>query len=602
MRTGLLFTLAVAWPLPGATCIPLVQIPQDQPTPPTGFGVTVLSPPIDGTVPQGAVLDIRWTALNNTGLSATAKVVVESRKDLSQTVLAESVTVSGSLTTTTQWNTSAFADGTYVAYVYLSTSEQTSSAASPGKITVDVPPTFKFTEPTENASLAQDQTLTIGWNGSDPEANGKVTIGLDLDADHTSGNELFLHEATLGKDASDDSFDWDGKDLTGNTVDPGTYNLFALVSDDVNPERGVDAGIQITVEAPSNENQALTLGITAPKTDTTFLTTDAPLTIEYGVNEFSDVYIDLRIDTDDNHTNGNEATVVSQRLVPGGTQTDTVDWDGTLVDGSPVADGIYRLFIVMNAGTDSPTTAEGTGLVFRRSAPNQPLIGLLEPAQVQTVQAGAYVTIRWRDDDPAGAATIRLTIDDDPNPAENEPGVTDDIAAPLLATPVRRTAICGRFRERFHRGGTTSLRTSRFSRMTRRGHPNSSRSRRLRWLSRTRRRHRGRNAAPDPTFTLLGLTGSFGFVPIRLYDSSIIRLLVPNNELTAIGEIEMSLAQAPLKQPVRITAIHPGGLSCARRCARPHGRTRVGRCLRCRLPSRLWFSSPCAPNAPARWS
>lgn len=103
-------------------------------------------------------------------------------------------------------------------------------------------------------------------------------------------------------------------------------------------------------------------------------------------------------------------------------------WDGTYSDDALVPEGIYRIFIVLNSGASTPETAEGPGLVFRRATADDPLIALLEPAQPQTVSAGSFVTLRWRDDDPTETATIRLTIDDDPRPAEGEVGSDDDMA------------------------------------------------------------------------------------------------------------------------------------------------------------------------------
>lgn len=435
MRTGLLLMLTLGWLTPGTTCIPLSDEPAEVPPPPTSLGVSVQSPSADATVPQGTVLDIRWTAFNTSGLAGTASLYVESRADLTQTVLVDGVQVTNTdVTTTTSWETTGFAHGVYVIYAVVETSAAAVDATAAGRITIDARPTFEFTQPTEDATLTDEEDVTIGWEGFDPEGSARATIGLDADTDHESGDEIFIHETQLPTEQTEGTFDWGGDNLSGDAVEPGSYNLFALVSDDLNPEQMFDADVRITVPEPEEEEEPeepLTLGIVTPDEDTTFLVDDDPLEIEFSVNEFEDVLIDLKVDTDDDHANGNEQTILSQRLVAGGTETDTFDWDGTFADGTPVSDGIYRLFIAANTGGAGPEVAEADGLIFRRANEDKPLIALLEPKSVATGAPGGFIAIRWRDDDPTEEATIRLALDDDPNPAEGEDGSDEDDMAEI---------------------------------------------------------------------------------------------------------------------------------------------------------------------------
>lgn len=395
----------------GAPCVPLLQDPTPDMAPAKTLGVAIRLPAADRTVAVGTVVPISWNAFNNTGESASATLYIESRVDLSQTVLAENVPIVGTYSNTARWDTAGFAAGEYVIYALI-TGRQTASATGPGRITIDHPPAFEFTQPTENKTVRPPIALTIAWTGSDLEGAGRFTIGLDLNTDHNSGDELFIHEGTVRKDPTDGTFNWTGNTLTADPVDSGTYYLFALLNDDVNQEVSVTSEFTVTVDREEAEPPPtpIRLGIAKPEEDTSFLTTDPPLHIEFTVNEFSDVLIDLKIDTDDNHRNGNELTILSQRLVAGGTERDTFDWDGTLSDGGQAPETIYRLFIVMNSGTGSPTLADGPGLIQRRSDANQPLIAMLEPGTVREVNPGDYVAITWRDDDPTEAATIRLTI------------------------------------------------------------------------------------------------------------------------------------------------------------------------------------------------
>ena len=62
---------------------------------------------------------------------------------------------------------------------------------------------------------------------------------VDLDRDHTSGNEIVLVSKDLGKDAAFDSFSWNGEDMSHVRVDAGTYQLYAKLSDGVNADRFV---------------------------------------------------------------------------------------------------------------------------------------------------------------------------------------------------------------------------------------------------------------------------------------------------------------------------------------------------------------------------
>lgn len=71
--------------------------------------------------------------------------------------------------------------------------------------------------------------------------------------------------------------------------------------------------------------------------------------------------------------------------------------------------------------------------MFRRSDENQPLIGLIAPSGVLTVNPGQFLNINWRDDvpDEDAGATIRIAIDDDNLPAEAVE--TDEAEIEILA-------------------------------------------------------------------------------------------------------------------------------------------------------------------------
>jgi flagellar hook assembly protein FlgD len=154
--------------------------------------------------------------------------------------------------------------------------------------------------------------------------------------------------------------------------------------------------------------------------DVEFLTSDGPLGIWFTLEEDDDVFADVRIDTDEDHSNGNEKTIQSRYLVEADEPDGHVAWNGDDSDGNAVDDGIYQVFLSINRGSGSSETMVADQLVFRRAEEEQPLIALLAPDGDVTIvyREGGEVLIRWRDDDPSETAKIRLTIDDDATPAQ----------------------------------------------------------------------------------------------------------------------------------------------------------------------------------------
>ncbi len=419
MRTRLLIVAVLAGTLVGGSCLPVLDDTQGSAIPGESLGVAVSEPAADRTVPQGTPVSIKWSIGNLTGEPATLKIYVESRADLSQTVLLDGFQIedtgdAGTLT----WDTGS-ASGLYAIYAQLTAAGLTRVAAADGKVTVDRPPQFEFTAPTRDVTYqpGTGEPLVIAWEGFDDD--GTVQLGLDEDATHDSGNEILIHEADLPTTSEAGTFSWTGDDQEGDPVAAGTYFLFARLSDAQNPVSNIDGLGQITVaeeeEPPAEEEPA----IVRPDEDTDFLTTDDPLEIEYVINRDDDVLVDIKLDTDDDHANGNELVALAQEFVEGDTDPDVFEWDGTTAAGDPVRDGIYRIFLAISTGSGAPTTVNAEGLVFRRSDEDQPLIGLLAPAALTRVDPGAYVSIRWRDDDPTEEATIRIVLDNDPDPSSD---------------------------------------------------------------------------------------------------------------------------------------------------------------------------------------
>jgi flagellar hook assembly protein FlgD len=430
MRYGILLASGLSIVLMGATCFPVFDLaPATESATGTTLAVSVITPTEDRQVAAGDPVTIEWTAANLTGSSGVATVLVRAREDFADTILVGGLRISEfGGTQSVDWDTTGFAGGEYSIHVQVEAGERTAEATAGGRITLNTPPSFEFTEPTEDTELVgRDPNdpndpnapllppeVTIRWSAYDPESDGTAKIGIDPDRDHESGNEITIYQVDIPRTSGFDSIDWDGTDTSGERVEGDTYYLFAAISDEVSPERFVEGLARIIVP------EALELAVTQPEEDTDFLTTDDDLTIEFTLDEDDDVFIDLRIDTDEDHRNGNETTILARYLVDRDTNEDSFDWDGDDSDGNPVGDGIYRIFMAVNRGSGSPQIVEAEGLVFRRSTAEQPLIALLQPDADRTLTGGVGgdVLIRWRDNDPSESAKIRLTIDDDATPDE----------------------------------------------------------------------------------------------------------------------------------------------------------------------------------------
>ncbi len=234
----------------GGTCLPLIDETQHQAIPGHKLGISVTASMLGETVAEGTKVDILWAAGNLTGQPATVQVTLESRQDLSQVILLEGFVFDGTgYEQTFTWNTEGYS-GPYSIIARVTAGELTSQDKSRGLVTVDSRPRLYFTAPPADAEYTPDpnEPLKIAWVGGDE--SGTVSIGLDPDTDHESGNEIWLiTDRTLPYPAADDSFDWTGTDVDGAAVEPGPYNLFATATDDINDVVRVDGlGLIIILE------------------------------------------------------------------------------------------------------------------------------------------------------------------------------------------------------------------------------------------------------------------------------------------------------------------------------------------------------------------
>lgn len=445
---GVLLIVTLAFS-PAATCVPLFDLEtlgpgaQELPTP-TGLSVAVLKPSSDRTVPQGTAVEIEWTAGNLTGDDALATVLVRNREDLSEIIIAGGIRVLGTGTLQSlDWNTSDVDSGAYSVLVRIEAGGQSAEAFAPGKITLNAPPTLEFTEPLETFTFGEPTDadgdgeddpveLSIRWTAFDPDGDGKLVLGIDPDLDHANGDEITILERDIPTSGGVDSFTWNAE-AAGGRVDPGTYNLYAELSDEFSEGIFVEGPAQIVVleveEEPTFDQTKFE--ITAPAEDAEFVTGGDPLTITYAVSAPDrELLVDLSLTSDDNPSNGNEIVILSQRFLEEGTEEDSFEWSGDKADGDPVPDGIYKIVLIANAELGSPIIKTSEALVFRREFEDKPLVAVLKPDANTETDAGASITISWRDDDPTEESLIRVVIDDDELP--NEAAETDGAEREIL--------------------------------------------------------------------------------------------------------------------------------------------------------------------------
>ena len=377
------------------------------------------APTIDVTLSQDETVTITWTADDADG-DATITISIDPDSDHASgneiDILRDRTTSSLLEADSFEWDGvdadgNAVPGGTYNLFATVDDDVNPPVLADGlARITTpNAPPTLTFDMPALNITVDSGDTVDIAWTPFDADGDDLfVTILFDDDdsqdesaADDTAAEILVARQA----DNEDNrTFEWPTAE-----VKAGTYFLQALIEDGTNDEVFVVHSATVTIS-----NVPTTLEFTSPTEDTDFLTSEAGLTFAFTVSDpDDDVLVDLKVDPDDNHSNGNEQTILLQRLVKMGDSDEEFEWSGTTWDGAALPNGIYTVFALVSDGT-TPQTVELDALVFRRTNASDPLIALLEPDTPQTVDPGDFVTIRWRDDTPGDSATIEITLDDNP--------------------------------------------------------------------------------------------------------------------------------------------------------------------------------------------
>jgi len=299
---------------------------------------------------------------------------------------------------------------------------------APGRIRLaNQAPTVVVSQPAEDQQVDTNGTVLVAWTADDPDDDATIVVWYDADEDATfdrNNPPANIIRDGISEDNGPSSVDWD---TTG--VAEGTYSIFVTIDDGVNEPVTDAAPGRITVP-----NAVPQLTFTEPADDVS-VTFGSTTTIAWTATDpEDDARIDLYVDLDADHDNGNETLILEDRQENDG--EDDFAWDPT-----GLTPGRYFVFARIDDGVADPTrpvTVEATGTIAVQADADDPTIVLTEPAGDLTAVETEPVEIRWDDQNTSAEARIALRYDDDPRPDQggaeiNEPERT--IQTDLPADP-----------------------------------------------------------------------------------------------------------------------------------------------------------------------
>lgn len=190
--------------------------------------VEIFAPTSNLSISGGIPIEVTYRATSAT-TSATVELIFDlddNPENGNEFVSLVNVPISE---TTALLDTSLLDAGTYL--VGVTVREQggiTAFAYSSARITINQAPRLQFLSPRSNfvfdRSLRINPSFDVSWEVSDPDSTLTTTIVLDGNLDIT-GDEVILRESSS---QTGDSFSFQ---LRTDLLEPGTYNIVALVSD-----------------------------------------------------------------------------------------------------------------------------------------------------------------------------------------------------------------------------------------------------------------------------------------------------------------------------------------------------------------------------------
>lgn len=267
----LLLLLAAGVALSGATCSGFGVL--FGPTEATEGAVSSLSTaiavvqPIGATTAApGAAVIIQWADIATTP-GTVVRVTAQRQNDLAEDI-GDPIQLVGDGTAGSgrdaladgdgdifNWDITGVRVGDYVVTITIESPDGTTATSvsrdedrgTSGVITVTTAlpvPSLTFTAPgAGDVTVTTGNTFGITWtdNGT-ANADALLTLGLDPDDDHESGNEIILlREQALSDDDDTGQFTFSFLDEAGDTVPDGTYAVFAVLDDNANDPATVSA-------------------------------------------------------------------------------------------------------------------------------------------------------------------------------------------------------------------------------------------------------------------------------------------------------------------------------------------------------------------------
>jgi transposase-like protein len=307
---------------------------------------------VDDTIAQDGSYTVEYS-LSDTDDTVTANFYYDTNNTgLDGTAIAGCANRPEGVNATCTWNTTGVAPGTY--YVYGITTDGINpqvSAYSSGVVTINAAPTLTIAEPDGvDDTIIQDGNFTVQYDLSD--ADDTVTANFYYDTDNTGLDGTLISGCQNQPEGTNATCVWN---TTG--VTPGTYYVYGVTTDSVNPEVSAYSSGVVTI------NAAPTINIDEPDGIDDTIVQDSNFTVQYDLSDADDtVTADFYYDTNNTGLDGTAISGCQNR--PEGVNATCV-WNTT-----GVAPGTYYVYGITTDGFNPQVSVYSSGVVTINARPN----------------------------------------------------------------------------------------------------------------------------------------------------------------------------------------------------------------------------------------